>query len=182
MIRRPPRSTLFPYTTLFRSIVARAGRAPAVAVVGEGVEGAVGPLHHGAHASQPALEQGLVAGDLVALEAHPPDLLAGQAADQVVPGPGRSRKVHERRPRGRDRLRIEPRRGLEAAVVLPLRLGPAVVGASADDVDLVVAVGTVLVLHEAVASRLPVEPLGVAMAERNHLGNAALTAHPVRPY
>src|SRR2546426_6109329 len=25
MIRRPPRSTLFPYTTLFRSIVARAG-------------------------------------------------------------------------------------------------------------------------------------------------------------
>src|SRR5688572_31110443 len=26
MIRRPPRSTLFPYTTLFRSIVAREGR------------------------------------------------------------------------------------------------------------------------------------------------------------
>src|SRR5690349_23777184 len=25
MIRRPPRSTLFPYTTLFRSLVARAG-------------------------------------------------------------------------------------------------------------------------------------------------------------
>src|SRR3712207_7948870 len=29
MIRRPPRSTLFPYTTLFRSRDARAGRAPA---------------------------------------------------------------------------------------------------------------------------------------------------------
>src|SRR3712207_7232286 len=33
MIRRPPRSTLFPYTTLFRSLVARpragAGRGPA---------------------------------------------------------------------------------------------------------------------------------------------------------
>src|SRR2546425_11640603 len=30
MIRRPPRSTLFPYTTLFRSLVsfAKAGRAP----------------------------------------------------------------------------------------------------------------------------------------------------------
>src|SRR2546428_9703023 len=26
MIRRPPRSTLFPYTTLFRSVVARASR------------------------------------------------------------------------------------------------------------------------------------------------------------
>src|SRR5690348_17658768 len=27
MIRRPPRSTLFPYTTLFRSVVRAAGRA-----------------------------------------------------------------------------------------------------------------------------------------------------------
>src|SRR5256885_14549516 len=26
MIRRPPRSTLFPYTTLFRSVLARAGQ------------------------------------------------------------------------------------------------------------------------------------------------------------
>src|SRR5256885_5616164 len=29
MIRRPPRSTLFPYTTLFRSLVARASLGPA---------------------------------------------------------------------------------------------------------------------------------------------------------
>src|ERR1044071_7887766 len=29
MIRRPPRSTLFPYTTLFRSLLARAGREEA---------------------------------------------------------------------------------------------------------------------------------------------------------
>src|SRR3712207_7768990 len=29
MIRRPPRSTLFPYTTLFRSYLAAAGAAPA---------------------------------------------------------------------------------------------------------------------------------------------------------
>src|SRR2546429_2662505 len=28
MIRRPPRSTLFPYTTLFRSFLAQAGGAP----------------------------------------------------------------------------------------------------------------------------------------------------------
>src|SRR5687767_15320782 len=31
MTRRPPRSTLFPYTTLFRSVVAEAASAPAVA-------------------------------------------------------------------------------------------------------------------------------------------------------
>src|SRR3712207_7783851 len=36
MIRRPPRSTLFPYTTLFRSPAARLRRR--VASVGEGVE------------------------------------------------------------------------------------------------------------------------------------------------
>src|SRR4051812_49739860 len=29
MIRRPPRSTLFPYTTLFRSILSLAGSSPA---------------------------------------------------------------------------------------------------------------------------------------------------------
>src|SRR5256885_7314162 len=28
MIRRPPRSTLFPYTTLFRSVLVRRGRPP----------------------------------------------------------------------------------------------------------------------------------------------------------
>src|SRR5258707_10254055 len=32
MIRRPPRSTLFPYTTLFRSIVSASGPRAAVAV------------------------------------------------------------------------------------------------------------------------------------------------------
>src|SRR5438093_7614883 len=31
MIRRPPRSTLFPYTTLFRSIRSRGGREPPAA-------------------------------------------------------------------------------------------------------------------------------------------------------
>src|SRR5260221_6871219 len=35
MIRRPPRSTLFPYTTLFRSHIARAGHK-AIALVGGG--------------------------------------------------------------------------------------------------------------------------------------------------
>src|SRR2546422_4195338 len=34
MIRRPPRSTLFPYTTLFRSVVAVAAQLPDAAVLG----------------------------------------------------------------------------------------------------------------------------------------------------
>src|SRR2546430_10863045 len=33
MIRRPPRSTLFPYTTLFRSPMQRRARAPIVVIV-----------------------------------------------------------------------------------------------------------------------------------------------------
>src|SRR5438876_2090636 len=37
MIRRPPRSTLFPYTTLFRSVITM-GSPPASAVSGPGVE------------------------------------------------------------------------------------------------------------------------------------------------
>src|SRR2546422_2001581 len=40
MIRRPPRSTLFPYTTLFRSL-----GAPALFV--NGAVGDVSPAHHG---------------------------------------------------------------------------------------------------------------------------------------
>src|SRR3712207_8667692 len=38
MIRRPPRSTLFPYTTLFRSIVARDGGFEHGVVVRKGLE------------------------------------------------------------------------------------------------------------------------------------------------
>src|SRR3989442_10769707 len=44
MIRRPPRSTLFPYTTLFRSPNRCAAHAPARAAAGVGVPAAVGPL------------------------------------------------------------------------------------------------------------------------------------------
>src|SRR3712207_7108544 len=35
MIRRPPRSTLFPYTTLFRSAAAKAGRSQVLVLRGE---------------------------------------------------------------------------------------------------------------------------------------------------
>src|SRR5256885_10390452 len=35
MIRRPPRSTLFPYTTLFRSVVAEGGAQPPAGLGGD---------------------------------------------------------------------------------------------------------------------------------------------------
>src|SRR3712207_7707263 len=38
MIRRPPRSTLFPYTTLFRSKGCLKGTSKTIAVLGSGVE------------------------------------------------------------------------------------------------------------------------------------------------
>src|SRR3712207_7839444 len=46
MIRRPPRSTLFPYTTLFRSEVQRAQQQRAV-VAAEGAHRARSALRHG---------------------------------------------------------------------------------------------------------------------------------------
>src|SRR2546425_9642221 len=57
MIRRPPRSTLFPYTTLFRSLTAGAGGGeggffapPAPPTVTGGV--AVNPVRSGEHTSE----------------------------------------------------------------------------------------------------------------------------------
>src|SRR5260221_6460390 len=38
MIRRPPRSTLFPYTTLFRSRGGLEGRGSTIAVLGTGID------------------------------------------------------------------------------------------------------------------------------------------------
>src|SRR3712207_8286373 len=37
MIRRPPRSTLFPYTTLFRSLLAARARLPSALPLGSGL-------------------------------------------------------------------------------------------------------------------------------------------------
>src|SRR2546422_8487877 len=45
MIRRPPRSTLFPYTTLFRSLVALFELAYQFAIAGAGVAGAAALLY-----------------------------------------------------------------------------------------------------------------------------------------
>src|SRR3989449_8351713 len=39
MIRRPPRSTLFPYTTLFRSVAATGAECRLVAVIGDDARG-----------------------------------------------------------------------------------------------------------------------------------------------
>src|SRR5258707_12780660 len=48
MIRRPPRSTLFPYTTLFRSLCAHAGRAGGAGPrLGRGQPGELRAAHHG---------------------------------------------------------------------------------------------------------------------------------------
>src|SRR3712207_8294746 len=52
MIRRPPRSTLFPYTTLFRSVVTENERALAAATALEGGDAEqVGRLMDESHAS-----------------------------------------------------------------------------------------------------------------------------------
>src|SRR2546422_4276821 len=62
MIRRPPRSTLFPYTTLFRSIIAScaAGTARAQSAIAGVVKDASGAVLPGVtvEASSPALIEG----------------------------------------------------------------------------------------------------------------------------
>src|SRR3712207_8859183 len=58
MIRRPPRSTLFPYTTLFRSVRAGVDAAPAPVEVEDLAELAV--LDHRLHAAGASLEEGQV--------------------------------------------------------------------------------------------------------------------------
>src|SRR3712207_2813006 len=47
MIRRPPRSTLFPYTTLFRSDVMLAGKVACVAGFGDVGKGSAASLRNG---------------------------------------------------------------------------------------------------------------------------------------
>src|SRR5256885_3268828 len=55
MIRRPPRSTLFPYTTLFRSLRARSRARPAGGPgPATGVRGGQGGLRGGVRGAQPA--------------------------------------------------------------------------------------------------------------------------------
>src|SRR3712207_7956675 len=62
MIRRPPRSTLFPYTTLFRSAVIRVGGSTEVEV-----KERKDRVTDAMHATRAAVEEGVVPGGGVAL-------------------------------------------------------------------------------------------------------------------
>src|SRR2546427_9486795 len=71
MIRRPPRSTLFPYTTLFRSRLAKLSGGVAVIKVGAATEVAMkekkARVDDAMHATRAAVEEGIVPGGGVAL-------------------------------------------------------------------------------------------------------------------
>src|SRR5256885_13104312 len=53
MIRRPPRSTLFPYTTLFRSGIADERHPPAVGRPGRHIDRALAAVHVADHTRGP---------------------------------------------------------------------------------------------------------------------------------
>src|SRR5260370_36648753 len=85
MIRRPPRSTLFPYTTLFRSLelvelVEQRSGVPHVAA-----HGSVGPTHRvGVDPQVQVHELGDVVHDLVAEPQGPQALLGHAGADHLM--------------------------------------------------------------------------------------------------
>jgi len=79
MIRRPPRSTLFPYTTLFRSVLAAAGLA-----VGAGDGGALavsGEITDGAAISRPLAGAGIYVDELVRRSASLEDVFLSLTGD-----------------------------------------------------------------------------------------------------
>src|SRR2546427_1842052 len=87
MIRRPPRSTLFPYTTLFRSPVARLRRGPVPETIGGATETT---RNHGHDQFHPPWEHGRAGGHAgppaFPLPAHAPVRRAGLAARSRLPG------------------------------------------------------------------------------------------------
>src|SRR3712207_7667541 len=83
MIRRPPRSTLFPYTTLFRSrrILAdhHVEQPEPVATHGDDLEAAVGLRPHGVQArGAPDVVEGLHRADALRSEEHTSELQSRQ--------------------------------------------------------------------------------------------------------
>src|SRR3712207_7456674 len=74
MIRRPPRSTLFPYTTLFRSF--RVGR-PA------GAASAVGSVVRAAHSAAADASAGSPAEDRASLSSAPPSSFPGDRKEHT---------------------------------------------------------------------------------------------------
>src|SRR3712207_9506204 len=75
MIRRPPRSTLFPYTTLFRSAAGRAGRIVRVAGGARGEAGVLGrdrlAEDHGPLGPEPRYGPGVAPGAAARVEDAP---------------------------------------------------------------------------------------------------------------
>src|SRR2546430_11642279 len=81
MIRRPPRSTLFPYTTLFRSETDDVRDSPALVLVEELLRAGARVQVHDPAAVETARRH---LGDRVTYAAHAYDALAGAAALAVV--------------------------------------------------------------------------------------------------
>src|SRR3712207_8124619 len=73
MIRRPPRSTLFPYTTLFRSMIAADGVDVIVEATGNpivGIHHALRCFYHGRHLVMVNVEADALVGPLLARRAR----------------------------------------------------------------------------------------------------------------
>ena len=144
--------------------------AAAVAVAREHVEVAVGALGDVAQAAVLALEQLVVARQALPVEGEPAQLLADEVGEHEVALPRRAAARDERRARRRDHVLIGQQRALAAGV------GPAVVGALAQDVDLVVRVRPQLGDQQPVGPRLPVDALDVAVTGREDLRAHAVGA------
>src|SRR5438093_1857932 len=104
MIRRPPRSTLFPYTTLFRSLVHLLASLQRERLVGGRGQELLGALERGERLR-------------LALLLHAPDRLRGELADLAAEGTGEE-VLEVGHPLGRElrvveRLAQEPPGGLE---------------------------------------------------------------------
>src|SRR3989454_8898441 len=103
MIRRPPRSTLFPYTTLFRSgVVVRTDADPETDKVGAKIEG-VTP-------GGPADKAGLKVGDVIT-KFNGTTLAGVKAEDEDQSGPGTKLVQLARKLEPDDTVQVEYRRG-----------------------------------------------------------------------
>src|SRR5260370_20530620 len=90
MIRRPPRSTLFPYTTLFRSQPAGMAEDGQVPCVGDLLAGRVGQRQPGAAGERAQQGPGRLSPDLFPVGRHGcARQLAGQPAADPPPAPPR---------------------------------------------------------------------------------------------
>src|SRR3989454_4563981 len=106
MIRRPPRSTLFPYTTLFRSgVVVRTDADPETDKVGAKIEG-VTP-------GGPADKAGLKVGDIIT-KFNGTSLAGAKAEDEEESGPGSKLIELARKLAPGDTAQLEYRRGTDA--------------------------------------------------------------------